>query len=123
MWTGTDETGAVVGLLGLDVDDVLFSGDEGSTTWTTFLYDLHSSYKWALWEVENFLHYGLRLQQFSDDSVMLDHSEFCGILSQMPLRAKGDETPLNEKELSQARAIFGSAQWRVTQSGSQYAAN
>ena len=122
LWTVADESGTVVGLLGVHVDDVLFSGDESSATWTTFLHDLHSSYKWALWEAENFLHCGLRLQQFADDAVMLDHSEFCGNLSQMPSRAKGDEAPLTEKEMSQARAILGSAQWRVTQSGPHHAA-
>ena len=122
LWTVSDASGAVIGLLGVHVDDVLFSGDESSATWTTFLHDLHAAYKWALWEAENFLHCGLRLQQFADDSVMLDHSEFCGNLSQMPSRAKGDESPLTEKEVSQARAILGSAQWRVTQSGPQHAA-
>ena len=122
LWTVVDSEGMVRGLLGVHVDDVLVSGDEGSQVWTTFLHDLHGSYKWALWEAENFLHCGLRLQQFADDSVMLDHSEFCSNLSQMPSRRKGDESPLTEREMSQARAILGSAQWRVTQSGPQHAA-
>ena len=122
LWTIIDDDGVVRGLLGVHVDDVLFAGDEGSQVWTTFLHDLHESYKWALWEAENFLHCGLRLQQFADDSVLLDHSEFCSNLSQMPSRSKGDESPLTEKEMSQARAILGSAQWRVTQSGPQHAA-
>ena len=59
------------------MDDVLFPGDEGSPVWKTFLRDLRAAYQWDLWEAENFLHCGLRLQQFADDSVMLDHSEFC----------------------------------------------
>ena len=122
LWTIVDSEGVVRGLLGVHVDDVLFSGDEGSQVWTAFLHELHDSYKWALWEAENFLHCGLRLQQFADDSVMLDHSEFCSNLSQMPSRAKGDESLLSDKEMSQARAILGSAQWRVTQSGPQHAA-
>ena len=122
LWTVVDSEGIVRGLLGVHVDDILFSGDEESPVWSTFLHDLHESYKWALWEAENFLHCGLRLQQFADDSVMLDHSEFCSNLSQMPSRKKGDESPLNEQEMSQARAILGSAQWRVTQSGPQHAA-
>ena len=104
LWTVVDGDGVVRGLLGVHVDDVLFSGDEGSSVWTTFLHDLHESYKWALWEAENFLRCGLRLQQFADDSVLLGHS------------------PLSEEEMSQARAILGSAQWRVTQSGPRHAA-
>ena len=122
LWRVLNAEAQVVGILGIHVDDVLFTGDEASSTWTTFLHEFHASYQWALWEAENFLHCGLRLQQMSDDSVILDHSDFCANLSQMPSRAKGDEKDLSEQELSQARAILGSAQWRVTQSGPQHAA-
>ena len=43
--TVADSSGVVIGLLGVHVHDVLFSGDEGSSTCAAFLHDLHSAYK------------------------------------------------------------------------------
>ena len=103
------------------MDDVLFLGDEQSSTWVNFLHQIHAAYQWSPWEVEDFQHCGVRLQQWEDGSIDLNHSEFCKDIAQMAARKKGDDSPLDDKEVTQARAIMGAIQWRVTQTAPQHA--
>ena len=123
IWRLFDESdGKVIGLIGLYVDDILFCGDEGSELYCQFLHDLHQAYSWSPWESDNFSHCGVRVQQFADASILLDHSEFCSELVQMPSRSKNDDSELTAQEISQARAILGSIQWRASQTAPQHSA-
>ncbi|OLP81054.1 Copia protein [Symbiodinium microadriaticum] len=123
IWRLFDESGEkVIGLIGLYVDDILFCGDEGSELYCQFLHDLHQAYSWSPWESDNFSHCGVRVQQFADASILLDHSEFCSELVQMPSRSKDDDSELTAQEISQARAILGSIQWRASQTAPQHSA-
>eukprot|EP00439_Symbiodinium_sp_Y106_P039379 s882_g4.t2 len=98
VWRLYDGSGTrVVALIGLYVDDILFCGDEG-----------HEKY--------------CQVQQFADASILLDHSEFCSELMQMPSRSPGDDSELSTQELSQARAVLGSVQWRASQTAPQHSA-
>ncbi|CAE7373259.1 RE1 [Symbiodinium necroappetens] len=120
IWRLFDASGQkVVGLIGLYVDDILFCGDEACDLYCSFL---HDSYAWSPWESDNFSHCGVRVQQFADASILLDHSEYCAELVQMPARAKGDDGELTPQETSQARAILGSIQWRASQTAPQHSA-
>eukprot|EP00439_Symbiodinium_sp_Y106_P014973 s9774_g2.t1 len=112
----------VVGIIGIFVDDLLFAGDEGAPEYTRLLQELHSHYEWSPWEADSFVHCGIRITQDEDCSLRLDHSEYSKELAQMKTRQKGDEQPLTEAEVSQARAVLGSAQWRVTQTAPHHAA-
>ncbi|CAE7201713.1 RE1, partial [Symbiodinium sp. KB8] len=123
LWRLFSEDGKkVIALVGLYVDDILFCGDEGEERYSTFLHELHQAYSWSPWESDSFSHCGVRIQQFADGSILLDHSEFCSELMQMPSREKGDTSEMNPQEISQARAILGSAQWRASQTGPQHSA-
>ena len=122
LWRVIAEDGAVVGVLGIHVDDILMAGNEQEKKWVEFLHRLHGSYQWAPWETDQFTHCGLGLQQLYDDSVMISHEEYCSNISQIDARAKGDDEPLREDELSQLRAVHGAIQWRVTQSAPHHAA-
>ncbi|CAE7347134.1 RE1 [Symbiodinium sp. KB8] len=122
LWRVIAENGDVVGVLGIHVDDILMAGNEQEKQWVEFLHRLHGSYQWAPWETDQFTHCGLGLQQLYDDSVMISHEEYCSNISQIDARAKGDDEPLREDELSQLRAVHGAIQWRVTQSAPHHAA-
>ena len=97
-------------------------GDESNAEWVEFAHRLHSCYQWAPWETDQFTHCGLGIQQLYDDSVMINHEEYCANISQMEGRAKHDDGPLRDEELSKLRAIHGAIQWRVTQSAPHHAA-
>ena len=123
VWRLYDGSGTrVVALIGLYVDDILFCGDEGHEKYCQFLHELHAAYSWSPWESDNFTHCGVRVQQFADASILLDHSEFCSELMQMPSRSPGDDSELSTQELSQARAVLGSVQWRASQTAPQHSA-
>ncbi|CAE7345527.1 GIP [Symbiodinium sp. KB8] len=58
-------------------------------------------------------------EEDDDFSFSLNHSEFCEDLKQIPVPR--EERPMSESEMSQVRAVLGSIQWRVYQSGPQHA--
>ncbi|CAE7247758.1 RE1, partial [Symbiodinium sp. CCMP2592] len=121
LWRIIDANGKVCGLIGSYVDDFLFTGDPSSPTWIRFLKSFEEAYTWSPWEWQSFDFCGLRLTQHGDSSITVDHSAFCRDLTQMP-DVKGPSRTMTDGELSQARAVLGSVQWRVTQSGPQHAA-
>ncbi|CAE7352648.1 RE1, partial [Symbiodinium microadriaticum] len=66
----------VIALVGLYVDDILFCGDETDERYSAFLHELHGAYAWSPWEADSFSHCGVRIQQFADGSILLDHGLF-----------------------------------------------
>ncbi|CAE7443334.1 RE1 [Symbiodinium sp. CCMP2592] len=121
LWRVFDANGKICGLIGSYVDDFLFTGNPNSPTWIRFLKSFEEAYTWSPWEWGSFDFCGLRLTQHGDCSITVDHSAFCRDLTQMP-DVKGPSRTMTDGELSQARAVLGSVQWRVTQSGPQHAA-
>ena len=109
----------VVGIVTSHVDDFLLGGEEADDTWNTFVEAFHAAYKWSPWEATDFSHCGVRVVQHEDFSFSLNHSEFCEDLKQIPVPR--EERPMSESEMSQVRAVLGSIQWRVYQSGPQHA--
>eukprot|EP00439_Symbiodinium_sp_Y106_P036519 s8678_g4.t1 len=121
VWCVLDEKGRTVGVLGSYVDDFLMAGNPSSGAWVRFLKSFQESYSWSPWEWQDFDFCGLHVTQHADCSITLDHSNFCKELTQMPVPS-GPARTMTEAELSQARAVLGSIQWRVTQSGPHHAA-
>ncbi|CAE7207895.1 GIP [Symbiodinium sp. CCMP2592] len=117
-----DDGQTLVGIIGIFVDDLLFAGNEEAPEYTRLLQELHSHYEWSPWEADSFVHCGIRITQDGDCSIRLDHSDFSKELAQMQPRPKGDETKLTDAEVSQARAVLGSAQWRATQTAPHHSA-
>ncbi|CAE7259381.1 RE2 [Symbiodinium sp. CCMP2456] len=124
LWRVFSEDGStVIGVLGIHVDDILLAGDEAKKEWVEFVHKLHGSYQWAPWETDSFTHCGVGLQQlYDDDSILLNHEEYCANISQVTARPKNEDGPLREDELSQLRAVHGAIQWRVTQTAPHHAA-
>ena len=110
----------VVGIVTSHVDDILLGGNEDDETWVAFVEAFHASYKWSPWEASDFSHGGVRVMQHEDFSFSLDHSSFCEDLKQIPVPR--EERPMSDSEVSQVRAVLGSCQWRVYQTGPQHAA-
>ena len=121
LWLVPDEAGETIGLLSSHVDDFLVCGSHHSKAWQTFVSDFKRSYSWSPWQHTNFEHCGVRVVQHEDYSVTLDHSAYCEGLTQMEPPSSGQEK-MSPAQMSQAKAILGSAQWRVTQTGPQHAA-
>ena len=119
-WVIVNAEQEVVGYLSSHVDDFLVAGSQTDKTWLNFVQGFRSAYKWSPWESHDFQHCGLRVLQHEDCSFTLDHSVFCAELNQPP--ADPQQTTMNENQLRQAKAILGSVQWRVTQSGPHHAA-
>ena len=122
LWRVFNDEGTIVGIVGIFVDDLLFAGNEESETWVRFLQELHDQNEWSPWEIDSFTHCGIKVTRNNDDSIYIDHASFGGDLSQMQGRQRGDDRPMTDQEMSQAKAILGSAQWRVTQSAPHHAA-
>ena len=122
MWRVCQDRGQkiVAGIITSHVDDFLLGGDEDDDTWVAFAEKLHSSYKWSPWEATDFSHCGVRVVQHEDFSFSLDRSSFCEDLKQIPV-PREDRPPMSDSEVSQVRAVLGSCQWRVYQTGPQHA--
>ena len=122
-WVILNPAQEVVGYLSSHVDDFLVTGSQTDKTWLNFVQGFKSAYKWSPWESHDFQHCGLRVLQHEDCSFTLDHSAFCTELNQMP-PADPQQNEMNENQIRQAKAkaILGSVQWRVTQSGPHHAA-
>ncbi|CAE7794276.1 RE2 [Symbiodinium sp. CCMP2592] len=110
----------VAGALASHVDDFLIMGSATDANWLRFIAAFKAAYSWAPWQQGDFVHCGIRILQHEDGSMTLDHSGFCADLVQMDPAGPGET--MTENQVRQAKAILGSAQWRVTQSAPHHAA-
>ncbi|CAE7726789.1 RE1 [Symbiodinium sp. CCMP2592] len=121
VWRIYDDKGKVCGIFASYVDDFLLAGNMESASWKKFLDEFKQAYTWSPWEWDEFDHCGIHLTRYEDGSVQIDHAAFCKELAELPAPPTTSRT-MTDAELSQARAVLGSVQWRVTQSGPQHAA-
>ena len=120
VWIYVDAKGVTQGLIGSHVDDFIVTGNESCEGWLEVLKKFHSSLSWSPWEVDPYTHCGVVVHQNQDYSFNLDHSEYCKQIKQIDIDKKSEG--VTPQELSQARAVLGAVQWRVTQTGPQHAA-
>ncbi|CAE7725645.1 RE2 [Symbiodinium sp. CCMP2592] len=119
-WIVLGVDGEVAGALASHVDDFLIMGSATDANWLRFIAAFKAAYTWAPWQQGDFVHCGIRILQHEDGSMTLDHSGFCADLVQMDPAGPGET--MTENQVRQAKAILGSAQWRVTQSAPHHAA-
>ena len=69
------------------------------------------------------MHCGVQIVQHGDGTIILNHSEYCMNMEQIPVSAeRSDKEPVSENESQQLQGILGAAQWRVYQTGPQHGA-
>ena len=61
----------VVAATGGHVDDFVFVGKEGNEVWETAKKNLQDHYRWKMWEYDNFLQCGVRVEHQKDGSFLL----------------------------------------------------
>ena len=65
----------VVAATGGHADDFAFVGKEGNEVWETAKKILKDHYRWKMWEYDNFLQCGVRVEHQKDGSFLLSQNE------------------------------------------------
>ena len=65
----------VVAATGGHVDDFAFVGKEGNEVWEAAKKILQDHYRWKMWEYDNFLQCGVRVEHQKDGSFLLSQNE------------------------------------------------
>ena len=120
LWVCKDEHGKVQGAVASHVDDFIVTGNEDNALWHETLQKFHQALNWSPWEPDPYLHCGVEIHQQSNYSFHLDHSQYASQIKQIDLDKS--TTEVTPQELSQARAVLGSIQWRVSQTAPHHAA-
>ena len=123
IWKFTDDAGTTIGLVAAYVDDFLIIGDHQNSDFMKIRSQIKNMYRWGEWQKGTFTLCGVRITQKLDFSFTMDQARFVHeSLSCIELN-KGPERKATEKEISQLRGAHGGLQWKVTQTGPQFAAS
>ena len=68
--------GAVVGLVGLHVDDFLVGGKPGNAGFEEAFKQMENSYRWGKWAEGDFIFAGIHVRQNSEDSILIAQSDY-----------------------------------------------
>ena len=77
----------VVAATGGHVDDFVFVGKEGNDVWETAK-KLQDHYRWKMWEYDNFLQCGVRVEHQRDGSFLLSQNEFVDELREIQITSQ-----------------------------------
>ena len=119
IWVCKDKDGNVQGAIASHVDDFIVTGNENSELWYDTLTKFHGALSWSPWESDPYLHCGIEVHQQANYSFSFDHSQYAAQIKQIDVDKHSSE--VTPQELSQARAVLGSIQWRVSQTAPQHA--
>ena len=117
IWKFTDTNGITIGLVAAYVDDFLIAGNHQNQEFLSLRDKIKNLYRWGNWERGTFTMCGVKITQKLDYSFVLDQNKYVheGLtLIDIPKEA---DRPVNERELSQLRAVLGALQWKATQTG------
>ena len=115
----------VVAATGGHVDDFVFVGKEGNEVWETAKKNLQDHYRWKMWEYDNFLQCGVRVEHQKDGSFLLSQNEFVDELREIQItsqRRKEKDNSLTPQEQTELRGLLGGLGWKCEQTGPQYSA-
>ena len=112
IWVCKDKDGNVQGAIASHVDDFIVTGNENSELWYDTLTKFHGALSWSPWESDPYLHCGIEVHQQANYSFNFDHSQYAAQIKQIDVDKHSSE--VTPQELSQARAVLGSIQWRVS---------
>ena len=78
----------VVAATGGHVDDFVFVGKEGNKAWETARKKLQDHYRWKMWEYDDFLQCGVRVEHQKDGSFLLSQNEFVDELREIQITSQ-----------------------------------
>ena len=120
VWICKDAQGVVQGVLASHVDDFIVTGNESNELWMKTLTTFHQALKWSPWEPDPYIHCGVEVHQQANYGFNLSHEQYASQIKQIEIdKSCSHVTP---SELSQAKAVLGAIQWRVSQTAPQHAA-
>ena len=123
IWKFVDPEGQTIGLVAAYVDDFLIIGNHNNPVFMKLRSQIKNMYRWGEWQKGTFTLCGVRMTQKLDFSFTMDQARFVHeSLSCIELN-KGPDRKATEKEISQLRGAHGGLQWKVTQTGPQFAAS
>ena len=112
---------AVVASTGGHVD----VGKEGNKVWETARKRLQVLFRWKMWEHDNFIHCGVRLEHQKDGGFLLSQNEFVDELREIQIpsrRGKQKESPLSQQEQTELTRLLGGLWWTCEPTGPQHSA-
>ena len=115
----------VVAATGGHVDDFVFVGKEGNEVWETAKKNLQDHSRWKMWEYDNFLQCGVRVEHQKDGSFLLSQNEFVDELREIQItsqRRKEKDNALTPQEQTELRGLLGGLGWKCEQTRPQYSA-
>ena len=122
IWVFHRSNGTTLALVGAYVDDFLIAGDHTDTEFLDLRRKISEMYRWGAWQKGTFVMCGVRIVQNLDYSFSLDQAKYVHDTLQLVEVPKGPERAATEREISQLRGAHGGLQWKVTQTGPQFAA-
>ena len=122
IWKFIDHTGTTIGLVAAYVDDFLIIGNHHNPEFMKLRGQIKDMYRWGEWQKGTFTLCGVRITQRLDFGFTMDQARFVHESLSCIELSKGPERKATEKEVSQLRGAHGGLQWKVTQTGPQFAA-
>ena len=122
IWVFRNSKGSTIGVIAAYVDDFLVAGDHTNPDYLALREQIKQIYRWGEWQKGTFVMCGVRIAQKLDFSFTLDQAKYVHDTLQLIDAPKGPERSATEKEISQLRGAHGGLQWKVTQTGPQFAA-
>ena len=86
---------------------------------------LQDHYRWKMWEHDNFLHCGVRVEHQKDGGFLLSQNEFADELREIQIssqRRKEKDSPVTPQERTELRGLLGGLGWKCEQRGPQHSA-
>ena len=123
IWKFPNTNGDTIGLVAAYVDDFLIAGDHTNKEFLNIREQIKNLYRWGNWEKGTFTMCGVKITQKLDFSFVLDQNKYVHESLKPIDIPKGPDRPVNDRELSQLRAVLGALQWKATQTGPHIAAS
>jgi hypothetical protein len=113
----------VIGVVAAYVDDFLIAGNHTDEDFMEIREKIKNLYRWGNWEKGTFTMCGVKITQRLDFSFTLDQTKYVHESLTLIDIPKGEDRLVNERELSQLRAVLGALQWKATQTGPHISAS
>ena len=115
----------VVAATGGHVDDFVFVGKEGNKAWETARKRQQDHFRWKMWDTDNFIHCGVRVEHQKSGAYLLSQNEFVDEWPEIQVpshRRKDKESPVLRQEHTELRGLLGGLGWKGEQTGPQHRA-
>eukprot|EP00435_Cladocopium_sp_Y103_P019899 s669_g4.t2 len=121
------DSGELIGVAGLHVDDFLIGGQDGHEKFEAARKALEGAFRWGKWEEESFTFAGCKITQANDFTIKIDQNEYTEKwIDEIEIPKERGANPkllATPEEITQLRGVIGSVAWRSSQSSPQYQAD